>query len=190
MSSVAAFFPWFRPGLLRFQVSAGDPLGAFQEPGITQRASGARGAFKAGFRFGRIFIPQVTRPIANEHCRRLANTDSSVTHGRRTCAVGEARERRTGVSQFRCEQVYITCKLRKNEHLKSNARPALEKTLADLKLDYLDLYLLMISPGSGRWTTATATFPAMPSAPKAARTAISWTTEPKANQRLPVANQM
>lgn len=40
------------------------------------------------------------------------------------------------------EQLWITSKLWNNRHLRDDVKPALEKTLADLQTDYLDLFLM------------------------------------------------
>ena len=56
--------------------------------------------------------------------------------------VGEALQRVFSRGEINREDVQITSKLWNNAHLKDDVRPALEKTLADLKLDCLDLYLM------------------------------------------------
>lgn len=40
------------------------------------------------------------------------------------------------------EELWITSKLWNNAHFKTDVRPAIERTLTDLQLDYLDLYLM------------------------------------------------
>lgn len=56
--------------------------------------------------------------------------------------VGEALQRVFSRGEIRREDVHITSKLWNNAHLKDDVVPALKKTLSDLRLDYLDLYLI------------------------------------------------
>ena len=56
--------------------------------------------------------------------------------------VGEALHGALVSGQVKREDLWITSKLWNNAHAKKHVRPALEKTLRDLQLDYLDLFLI------------------------------------------------
>jgi alcohol dehydrogenase (NADP+) len=56
--------------------------------------------------------------------------------------VGEAIADAIKSGLVRREELFITSKLWNDSHEKQNVQPALEKTLKDLRLDYLDLYLV------------------------------------------------
>lgn len=56
--------------------------------------------------------------------------------------IGEALQATFEAGEVRREELWITSKLWNTHHGNANVRPALEKTLADLRLDYLDLYLI------------------------------------------------
>jgi alcohol dehydrogenase (NADP+) len=56
--------------------------------------------------------------------------------------VGEALHGALQSGQVKREELWITSKLWNNAHAKKHVRPALEKTLRDLQLDYLDLFLI------------------------------------------------
>ncbi len=67
--------------------------------------------------------------------------------------IGEALQEVFAEGKINREEVWITSKLWNDSHQKAYVRPALEKTLADLQLDYLDLYLIhwpvAFKPGVG-----------------------------------------
>jgi alcohol dehydrogenase (NADP+) len=56
--------------------------------------------------------------------------------------IGEAFSKAFGEGLVKREDVWITSKLWNNSHEKERVFPALRRTLADLRLDYLDLYLI------------------------------------------------
>lgn len=56
--------------------------------------------------------------------------------------IGEALQAAFKAGEVQRQELWITSKLWNTRHGQANVRPALEKTLADLQLDYLDLYLI------------------------------------------------
>ncbi len=56
--------------------------------------------------------------------------------------VGQAIEKVLADQVLRREDLWVTSKLWNNAHRREQVRPALENTLRDLNLDYLDLYLV------------------------------------------------
>jgi alcohol dehydrogenase (NADP+) len=56
--------------------------------------------------------------------------------------IGRVLEEVIRSGAVRREELWITSKLWNNAHAKERVGPALQKTLADLRLDYLDLYLI------------------------------------------------
>ena len=56
--------------------------------------------------------------------------------------IGEALQAAFDAGEVRREELWITSKLWNTKHGHAKVRPALEKTLSDLRLDYLDLYLI------------------------------------------------
>ncbi|WP_192349551.1 aldo/keto reductase [Algoriphagus sp. Y33] len=56
--------------------------------------------------------------------------------------VGEGIAKAIGEGLVKRDELFVTSKLWNNSHKKEQVLPALEKSLADLKLDYVDLYLI------------------------------------------------
>lgn len=56
--------------------------------------------------------------------------------------VGKALKEAIAAGDVKREEIFITSKLWNDSHHKNDVKPALEKTLSDLNLDYIDLYLI------------------------------------------------
>lgn len=56
--------------------------------------------------------------------------------------IGKALKDAMNAGDITRQEIWVTSKLWNNAHAKDQVQPALEKTLADLCLDYLDLYLI------------------------------------------------
>lgn len=56
--------------------------------------------------------------------------------------IGTALTAALGADKVKREELWITSKLWNNAHAKKHVQPALERTLKDLQLDYLDLFLI------------------------------------------------
>ena len=67
--------------------------------------------------------------------------DSACDYGNEVEA-GEGIKRALDQGVCRRDELWVTSKLWNTYHAKEHVRPAVERTLADLKLDYLDLYLI------------------------------------------------
>ncbi len=67
--------------------------------------------------------------------------DSACDYGNET-AVGEGLQKIVSEGICRREEMWVTSKLWNTYHRPEHVAPALKRTLSDLKLDYLDLYLI------------------------------------------------
>ena len=67
--------------------------------------------------------------------------DCAATYGNEA-EIGEALSKVLKEGKVKREELWITSKLWNNAHKKGDVIPALEQTLKDLQLDYLDLYLI------------------------------------------------
>ncbi|QDT52913.1 putative oxidoreductase YtbE [Caulifigura coniformis] len=102
---------------------------------------------------GRIEVPAVglglwKLPLAHaadrvEHAIDVGyrHLDSACDYGNET-AVGEGIRRSIAAGKVKRDDLWITSKLWNTYHAREHVRPACERTLRDLGVDYLDLYLI------------------------------------------------
>ncbi|PKH00531.1 aldo/keto reductase [Paraglaciecola sp. MB-3u-78] len=93
--------------------------------------------------FGLWKIPQdiCANAVYNAIKAGYRHLDSACDYGNEV-QVGEGIKRAIDDGLCTREDLWVTSKLWNTYHAKAHVKPALEKTLADLQLDYLDLYLI------------------------------------------------
>lgn len=86
---------------------------------------------------------------SEEDCTNMIGTGIQCGYRHFDCAAMYANEHTVGkvLNQYigtdvTRDQLFITSKLANNVHASKRVKPAIEKTLSDLRLDYLDLYLI------------------------------------------------
>jgi len=84
---------------------------------------------------------EVTKAVEIALNNGYKHIDCAATYGNEN-EVGEAFEKVFSEGKIKREDVWITSKLWNDSHKKEDVIPALKQTLKDLKLEYLDLYLM------------------------------------------------
>ncbi|WP_203328965.1 aldo/keto reductase [Candidatus Laterigemmans baculatus] len=85
--------------------------------------------------------PQVAGLVEQAVSQGYRHLDCAADYGNEA-EVGEGLERVLQAGRCRREELWITSKLWNTYHAAEHVRPAVEKSLQDLRLDYLDLYLI------------------------------------------------
>ncbi len=88
-------------------------------------------------------IDSADAPALVEQAIRLGyrHLDSACDYGNEP-AVGQGIQRALKAGLCRRDELWVTSKLWNTYHARQHVRPAVERTLRDLQLDYLDLYLV------------------------------------------------
>src|SRR5437763_16288301 len=89
---------------------------------------------------------KVPRASASELVRQAVRTgyrhlDCACDYGNEP-EVGDGIAAALAAGECRRDELWVTSKLWNTYHARQHVRPAVERTLRDLKLDYLDLYLI------------------------------------------------
>lgn len=95
--------------------------------------------------------PGEVGPVIREAIRiGYRHFDCAAVYGNEA-EIGQAFEAAISEGDVTREELFVTSKLWNDSHRASDVRPALEKTLADLRLEYVDLYLMhwpvVLKPG-------------------------------------------
>ncbi len=90
--------------------------------------------------------PGVVGPVIREAIRiGYRHFDCAAVYGNEA-EIGQAFQAAISEGDVTREELFVTSKLWNDSHRQADVRPALEKTLADLRLEYVDLYLMHWPP--------------------------------------------
>jgi D-xylose reductase len=107
----------------RFRIASGDQLPA------------------VGLGLWKVERPLAAQTVCDAAAAGYRHFDCACDYGNES-EVGEGLARALQSGAVRREELWITSKLWNTYHAAEHVRPAVERSLADLRLDYLDLYLI------------------------------------------------